>query len=203
MLRRLCCQVYGFLGGELNCSTVGVLQPFTALNCSVVLGGAQYCSGASGYLHLVHPGLIFISVSSRKALRVAGVWKNRTKFLILTLSLPVFSVVWKWRISFHDQMWFYFSLHCERHSVLQTLFSPSSWPGGSIRKLMEIQVVQISRVRGVLRMSGCSSVVYWQVPLSWLVLIWFIPVLELPCKPWVVCLQCLCQFSKPVDLNFL
>lgn len=133
----------------------------------------------------------------------AGVWKNRTKFLILTSSLPVFSVVWKWRISFHDQMWFYFSLRCEYHSVLQTLFSPSSWPGGSIRKLMEIQMVQISRFRGVLQMSACSSVVYWQVPLSWVVLIRFILVLELPCNPWAVCLQCLCQISRPVDLNIL
>lgn len=94
MLRRLCCQVYGFLGGELNCSTVGVLQPFTALNCSVVLGGAQYCSGASGYLHLVHPGLIFISVSSRKAQKVRGCERTGQSFLFLHC-LFLFSVLYE------------------------------------------------------------------------------------------------------------
>lgn len=90
--RRHCCkgttllQGMRLLGRELSCSTVGDLQPFQALNCRVALGGAQCCSGASGYLCWIHPGLTFISVNSRKALTGWGFDRRRGSSLFFFTS---------------------------------------------------------------------------------------------------------------------
>lgn len=73
---------------------VGVLQALKALNCAVALEAAQHCSGASGYLLRIHPGLTFISVSSRKALRGRGYERRGwSSLFFFTAPLPVFIVV--------------------------------------------------------------------------------------------------------------
>lgn len=156
-------------GWELQCSMVGVL-PYSQLWTAV-----WHWEGPSAVLVplgicWVHPGFIFTSISTQRA----GVWKKGKKFLILTISFPV----WKWKISFHDQMGFYFSSCWGWLSALQALFSHSPWPGGSTRKLVEIQVVQIPRFR-VLQTRRSLSVSYRQVPLAECR---FTQVLELPCK---------------------
>lgn len=89
--RRQCCIESTLLQGmwllewELNCSTVGDLQPFKALNCGVALGGAQHCSDASGFLCWIHPGLTFISVSSRKALKGGNLKEEEVPYSFLHL----------------------------------------------------------------------------------------------------------------------
>lgn len=161
-------------GWELQCSVVGVLpssQLWTAVWHREGLGAALVPLG----ICWVHPGLIFTSISTQRA----GVGKKGKKFLILTISFPV----WKWRIGFCDQMGFYFSSCWGWLSALQELLSQSPWPGGSTRKLVEIQVVQIPRF-GVLQTRRSLSVLYWQDPLAECR---FTQVLELPCKPWVIC----------------
>lgn len=107
-------------------------------------------------------------------------WKKGRKFLILCYSFSLClccCAKMEDQLSWSNVILFFFAL---RMAECFAWFSPSSWPGGSTRKLDEIQVSQILRFRGALQRSGCSSVVHWQVPLNWVVLIWFIPVTEVP-----------------------
>lgn len=96
-------------------------------------------------------------------------------------------------------MWFHFPPRWEWQNVL-----PGSHLGleETLVNWMRSKQFRYHDSEEHLQRSGCSSVVHWQVPLNSVVLIWFIPVTEVPCKPWVICLCCLCQVSKPVDLNF-
>lgn len=181
---------------ELNCSTVGDLPPFKALNHGVALGGAQHCSSVSA--GFIQAWLSFLSAAGKHL--QGGDFERRRGSSLIFFTSPLY-LCWckKWRINFHDQMWFHFSLHWGWQNVLRgSHFGLEE----ALENWMRAKQFRYQDSEEYLQRSGCSSVMHWQVPLNSVVLLWFIPVTEVPCKLWVICLCCLCQVSKPVDLNF-